>query len=53
MNKLIEKLKDDIRHAEAMCKELSIHDTEYYYWNGCRCQAEAALKFINESLTNN
>ena len=46
MNKVIEQLKKDIQEAEAICKKLSIHSTEYNYWNGCRCQAEATLKFI-------
>ncbi len=47
MNKVIEQLKKDIQEAEAICKKLSIHSTEYNYWNGCRCQAESTLKFIN------
>ena len=49
MNELSEKLKQDIKEFEDKCKKLSMFSTEYSYWNGCRCQAEVTLKFINEN----
>jgi len=44
--KIIEELKKNIQESKDICSKLSIHSTEYHYWNGCRCQAEVTLKFI-------
>ena len=49
MKEVIDTLKVDIIEFTNKCKSLSIHSTEYHYWNGCRCQAEVTLKQL-ESL---
>lgn len=44
MQDIIDNLKKDIIEFTNKCGKLSIHSTEYHYWNGCRCQAEVTLK---------
>jgi hypothetical protein len=48
MEELKDSLLDDILVFTKKCQSLSIHSSEYAYWNGCRCQAEVTLKKVKE-----
>lgn len=46
MEELLKELQDDIDDATILCSGMGVHDGDYKYWNGVRCQAEKIKKSI-------